>query len=72
MSRLSVFALTTARRAADRWSMESVARSRRNALMANTALAARRAERDDAAAYVAARASRDAAVRVPGQRRELV
>lgn len=70
MSRISLFPWTTAVQAARHWSTESVAKARRNALAANTALAARRAERNDVEAYLAAR-SRHAETRVPDQRREL-
>jgi len=66
MSRISLLPWTPIWQAARHWSTESVARSRRNALAANTALAARRAEREDVEEYLAARA-----VHVPEQRREL-
>lgn len=54
-----------------RWSADSQARARRNALAANTALAARRLEREDVEAYLRARGLEHpgAGVPVPEQRR---
>jgi hypothetical protein len=68
MSRISRLPWTPVWQAARHWSTESVARSRRNALAANTALAARRAEREDVEAYLAAHSE---GIRLPEQRREL-
>lgn len=68
MSRISLLPWTPVWQAARHWSTESLARSRRNALAANTALAARRAEREDVAAFLAAH---EAEVRVPEPRRGL-
>ena len=55
-----------------RWSTDSQARARRNALAANTALTARRLEREDVEAYLRARGLGHRAaggVRLPEQRR---
>lgn len=55
--------------AARRWSSSSQARARRNAMVALTSLAARRAEREDADAYLEAAARRQAGLEVPAPRR---
>lgn len=68
MSRISLLPWTPVWQAARHWSTDSVARSRRNALAANTALAARRAEREDVEAYLAGRSD---AIRLPEPRRGL-
>ena len=47
------------------WSIESQQGARRNAMVANTALAARRAERQDVDAYFAALRRKPAAQRLP-------
>jgi hypothetical protein len=54
--------------AARRWSTSSQTRARRNAMVALTSLAERRAEREDADAYLEA-ATRRGEVAFPGQRR---
>ena len=46
------------------WSVESQLGARRNAMVASTALAARRAEREDVARYLAALEPRDQVLRV--------
>jgi hypothetical protein len=51
------------------WSVESQQGARRNAMVANTALAARRAERQDVDAYLAALRPRPAAPRLPSAAR---
>jgi hypothetical protein len=47
------------------WSVESQQGARRNAMVANTALAARRAERQDVDAYFAALRPKPSAQRLP-------
>jgi hypothetical protein len=47
------------------WSVESQQGARRNAMVASTALAARRAEREDVEAFFAALKPRDRVLRVP-------
>jgi hypothetical protein len=47
------------------WSVESQQGARRNAMVANTALAARRAERQDVDAYFAAQRHEPPAQRLP-------
>jgi hypothetical protein len=46
------------------WAVESQLGARRNAMVASTALAARRAERQDVEAFLAGLAARDTVVRV--------
>jgi hypothetical protein len=55
--------------AARRWSVSTQARARRNAMVALTSLAERRAEREDADAYLEAAAHRRAHLPLPGSRR---
>jgi hypothetical protein len=47
------------------WSIESQQGARRNAMVANTAMAARRAERQDVDAYLAALRPKPSAPRLP-------
>jgi hypothetical protein len=47
------------------WSVESQQGARRNAMVASTALAARRAEREDVDAFFAALKPRERVLRVP-------
>jgi hypothetical protein len=47
------------------WSVESQQGARRNAMVASTALAARRAEREDVEAFFAALKPRERVLRVP-------
>ena len=54
--------------AARRWSASSQARARRNAMVALTSLAQRRAEREDADAFLVAAAQRRPTVSVPAPR----
>ena len=51
------------------WSVESQLGARRNAMVASTALAARRAEREDVAGYLAALEPRAQALRAAASRR---
>jgi hypothetical protein len=55
--------------AARRWSTSSQTRARRNAMVALTSLAQRRAEREDADAFLEAAAQRRAALTLPAPRR---
>ena len=47
------------------WPVESQLGARRNAMVASTALAARRAEREDVEAYLSAHQPRERVLRVP-------
>ena len=58
--------------AARRWSTSSQTRARRNAMVALTSLAQRRAEREDADAFLEAAAERRAEPAVPRPRRSAV
>ena len=55
--------------AARRWSVSTQTRARRNAMVALTSLAERRAEREDADAYLEAAAERRGQLPLPGPRR---
>jgi hypothetical protein len=55
--------------AARRWSTSSQTRARRNAMIALTSLAQRRAEREDADAYLEAAAQRRTDLDLPAPRR---
>ena len=62
MSSLNPLSLVIGR--VNHWSVESQLGARRNAMVASTALAARRAEREDGAAYLAAIQPRERVLRV--------